>query len=147
MERGTVDIYERNAAEWRKRRAPRFREHAVAFSTRVAAGAVRLDVGSGPGTYLADLGRPLVALDAAFAMVALGRETFPDVPAVQADLEALPFRRGALGGAWARASYLHVPKRHLPMALARLHHCLAVGAPIALTMRRGEAEGPIPEDD
>src|SRR5690242_3787419 len=43
VERGTVDIYERNAAAWRDRRPPRFREHAAAFAARVRAGAVRLD--------------------------------------------------------------------------------------------------------
>jgi TDG/mug DNA glycosylase family protein len=66
---------------------------------------------------------------------------------VQADLEALPFRRGSLGAAWARASYLHVPKVWLPLALAELHQSLALGAPIHLTMRAGDAEGPIPDDD
>src|SRR5437762_782713 len=84
MERGTVDIYERNAAAWRDRRPPRFRDDAAAFAAACAPGALRLDVGSGPGTYFADLGRPLVAIDAAFAMVALARQTTPEVPCVQA---------------------------------------------------------------
>src|SRR5947199_2363764 len=72
MERATVQIYEQHAADWRARRAPRFRDHAATFAARCPAGAVRLDVGSGPGSYLPDLGRPAIALDAAFAMVALG---------------------------------------------------------------------------
>ncbi|MEX2100248.1 MAG: mismatch-specific DNA-glycosylase, partial [Acidimicrobiia bacterium] len=91
--------------------------------------------------------RPVVALDAAAAMVALARESEPDVPGVQADLEALPFRRGGLGGAWARASYLHIPRRRLPCALMQLHQALAVGAPAHLTMLHGDDEGPFPDDD
>jgi TDG/mug DNA glycosylase family protein len=147
VEKGTVQIYERNAEEWRRRRRPTFRHEASAFGALVPSGSVRVDLGCGPGSYAADLGRPLVGLDAAFAMLEVARSVAPDVPAVQADLEALPFRRGCLGGAWARASYLHVPKVRLPMAMARAHDCLAVGAPFSITLRRGDGEGPIPDDD
>ncbi len=80
-------------------------------------------------------------------MVELAREASPDVPGVQGDLEALPFRRGALDGAWARASYLHVARDRLPWALMELHHSLAVGAAAHLTMMHGEGEGPFPNDD
>jgi TDG/mug DNA glycosylase family protein len=147
VQKATVKVYEAEAERWRNEHPPKFREKATAFAARCAPGAVRLDVGSGPGTYVADLGRPLIALDAAYNMVDLNREIAPDVAAVQADLEALPFKRGSLGGAWARASYLHVPKTDLPMALARLHHCLSVGAPVYVSMRRGDAEGEIADDE
>ena len=111
------------------------------LAARVRAGGLRVDAGCGPGNYLAALGRPAVALDAAHAMLVLAREAAPDVPGVQADLEALPFRRGALAGAWARNSYLHVPKARLPLALARLHDALRVDAPLALTLISGDREG------
>ncbi len=71
-------------------------------------------------------------------MLELARETAPDAWPVQADLEALPFRRGALGAAWARASYLHLRPERLPLALADLHHALAVGAPAHLLLLAGE---------
>src|SRR5947209_3203795 len=63
------------------------------------------------------------------------------------DLEALPFRGRSLGGAWARNSYVHVPKVRLPMALARLHDALDVGAPAVLTFISGDREGLFPDDD
>jgi TDG/mug DNA glycosylase family protein len=67
---------------------------------------------------------------------------------VQGDLEALPFRRGSLAGTWARAAYLHVARERLPLALADLHRALCIGAPIELTMKRGEYEGSaLPGDD
>jgi len=52
-----------------------------------------------------------------------------------------------LGAAWARGSYLHIPRRRLPWALMELHQALAVGAPADLTMLRGDDEGLLPGDD
>ncbi len=86
-------------------------------------------------------------MDAARAMLAIARDVAPNAWCVQADLEALPFRRGSLGGSWARASYLHVRRDRLPWALAGLHQVLAVDAPAAFTFRVGRNEGAIPGDD
>ena len=148
MERATVDVYERHAADWRDRRPPRRTDAAVEFAGRVPAGAVRLDAGSGPGSYTARLGVPIVALDAAFAMMRLAREACPDAWPVQADLEALPLRRGSVGAAWSRAAYLHVDRDRLPLALGDLHRALRVDAPVELTMKRGDYQGSeLPGDD
>ena len=51
----------------------------------------------------------------------------PGRPRVLADLEALPFRRGALGGTWAHKCYMHVPAERVPLALADLHRATQVG--------------------
>ncbi len=148
MERDTVEVYERAAAEWQARRPPRFRDAARAFARAVSTGRVRADVGCGPGSYALDLGAPLVALDAARAMLELAREHAPRAWLVQADLETLPFRAGSVDGAFARASYLHIPRVRLPLALADLHRSLRVGAPVSLVMRRGVYEGDrFPGDD
>jgi TDG/mug DNA glycosylase family protein len=82
-------------------------------------------------------------------MLLLAREAEPAAWPVQADLEALPFRRGALGAGWARASYLHVPNERLPWALADLQRALAVGAPAHLLLDAGDAEegGLLADDD
>jgi double-stranded uracil-DNA glycosylase len=106
-----------------------------------------VDLGCGPGGYFRDLGRPLVALEGAYAMLALARQAAPDVTLVQGDLAALPFPSGCLGGAWARASYLHLARTALPTALAHLHAALALGAPLEMSLRAGTAEGPIADDD
>jgi TDG/mug DNA glycosylase family protein len=66
---------------------------------------------------------------------------------VQADLEALPFGRGALGGAWARASYVHLRRERLPGALAELHQALGPGAPAHLLLLAGDRDGELPDDD
>jgi TDG/mug DNA glycosylase family protein len=143
MDRATVDVYEKRAVEWARRRSPEYRERARHLAARALPGLPVADLGCGPGYYVADLGPRVVAVDAAGAMLALVRPT----PAVRADLEALPFRDRTLGAAWASNSYLHVAKVRLPLAIARLHWAMAVGAPLALSVLAGEGEGPRPDDD
>jgi len=147
MDPATVDAYEQGAARWRDTRPARFLERAERLGREVPEGVPRIDAGCGAGLHLPALGRPVVALDAAFAMTALVRDVAPDAWPVQADLEHLPLRRGALGGAWARASYLHVARERLPWALMELHAALAVGAPAELTFRFGTQEGTIAGDE
>ena len=130
MDRATVEVYERVAPDYRARRTPRLKHEAVAFATRVPRGVWRADLGSGTGRYTPYLSTPVVALDASGAMLALADTG----SRMQADLEALPFRRAALGGAWANVSYQHVPRRRLPLALARLHDAMQVGAPLWITL-------------
>ena len=82
-------------------------------------------------------------MDAAAAML----EQAAAPRAVRADLDALPFRDHSFGAARASNSYLHVPKVRLPLALARLHWTMAVGAPLTLSVVAGEGEGDHPGDD
>jgi hypothetical protein len=104
MDRATVDAYEGDEAAERflERREAYRADRADAFAAAVADG-VRADVGSGPGFYSAHLGEPLVSLDASFAMVRRAGGS-----RVQADLEHLPLRRGALRGAWASRAHQHI---------------------------------------
>jgi TDG/mug DNA glycosylase family protein len=132
VDRRTVDVYEENAADWvvhRKRPEP---ESLAPFAARVPTGTIRLDLGCGPGWHTAALGDPAVALDAAKAMLDLVSTNAPRALCVQADLEALPFRRAALGGTWAHKCYMHVPAEHVPLALADLHRAMEVGAALHL---------------
>jgi double-stranded uracil-DNA glycosylase len=147
VERDTVTVYEKRATEWRDRRPARFVERARALGAAVPNGTPRADLGCGAGLHLPYLGHPVVALDAAFAMVELARAGAPDAWCVQADLEHLPFRTDSLGGAWARASYLHIRRDRLPWALMQLHRASRVGAPVALTFRHGAEEGCDASDD
>ena len=147
MERETVAVYEQRAEEWRDRRPPRFLEQVRALGAVVPAHGITADLGCGAGLHLAHLPRPVVALDAALAMVRLARAEAPDAWPVQADLEALPFRRGALAAGWARASYLHVPNERVPWAFAQLHDALAVGAVAHLVLHAGETSGLLTDDD
>ncbi len=141
MDQPTVHIYEDRAAEWAERRAHSARVDPSEFVAAITPGAPRIDLGCGPGRYTGELGAPVVALDAAAAMLELARVAVPAARVVQADLEALPIRPQSLHGAWAMASYLHVPKPRLPLALAQLHRATVPGAPLAIAMLRGDYSG------
>ena len=149
MDRPTVEIYEACAEAYEARRPARHTARAEAFAADVLPGLPCGDLGCGPGTYLAALGGAgtVVGLDAAYAMVDRARRQGPETVVVQGDLESLPVRDGALGGAWARNTYVHVAKTRLPLALAHLHRALAVGAPLEITALVGDDEGTLADDD
>lgn len=147
MDDQTRNVYESRAQEWAERRPPGLGKEAAAFSHRCLPDRPAVDLGCGPGSYFPMLGRPLIGLDAARSMLDLGRVAAPDVATVQADLAWLPFGARCLGGAWARASYLHLPRNQLPVALAQLQRALAVRAPLEMTLRAGSGEGPMADDD
>lgn len=140
MDRPTVQIYEAQTEAYAARRRPATLEQAIALGARARPGVVA-DLGSGPGWYTEALGHPVVAVDAAAAMLRHTRAMAPGALAVQGDLGALPFRRGGLAAAWARNSYVHLRAVDVPMALGDLHGALAPGAPAELTFFEGDLEG------
>ncbi len=147
MERRTIEAYERGARGYVEHRRAYAPDDAAAFATAVAPGAVRVDLGAGPGHYTGMLGRPAVALDAARAMLREVPERAAEALLVQADLEALPFRAQAIGGAWANKCYQHLEGDRLPGALADLHRTLAVGSPLAMTVFAGDGVVRTGDDD
>lgn len=127
MDRRTVDVYERHASDWLAQKIRPIPPTLAEFASRVPAGGVRLDLGCGPGWHTAGLGAPAVASDAAKAMLDLVPQYAPGVARVLADLEALPFRRGALSGTWAHKCYMHIPATRVPLALADVQRATQVG--------------------
>jgi TDG/mug DNA glycosylase family protein len=130
LDRATIAVYDRIAPAYAARRRPVRSDDASEFAARIPEGVWRADLGSGTGRYTRFLGSPVLALDASFGMLALAACW----ARVQADVEALPLRRGGLGGVWANQCYQHVPRARLPLALARLHDALCVGAPVRLSL-------------
>jgi double-stranded uracil-DNA glycosylase len=147
MDRPTVDIYERAAAEYGERRRAYGAERAEAFARELPPGGVRLDLGAGPGLYLPHLGRPVVAADPAPAMVVEARRRAPGTPGVVCDAAALPLRPGALAGVWASKSLQHIVREELPLVLAGLHRALAVGGVLDLTVFQGDGDDRSGADD
>jgi len=141
VDRATVAVYEERGEEWAAGVGPVRSEEATRFAATVAAGGVRLDVGCGTGRYLSDLGAPAVGIDAAWRMLRAARRAQADAVLVRGDLEALPFGRGRIAGAWANMSYQHIERTALPAALAELHRVLVVGAPVDVQVLGGDYEG------
>ena len=148
MDRATVEVYEQRGGSWAARRRPVRRGDARAFGARLPGDALRIDLGCGAGRYTNEIGAPVIGLDAARAMLDLCHQAAPRAVLVQADLEALPFGRHVLHGAWANMSYLHLPAVRLPAALADLHRATSPGAPLDIQVLAGEYEGrALPADD
>jgi TDG/mug DNA glycosylase family protein len=145
MDHRTVEIYQRGAADYAEQRRAEDPARAERFAAAVPEGALRLDLGCGPGFYLPWLGSPVVAADAAVAMVGEARRLYGTADAggphgVACDLEALPFRTGAFGGVWSSKTLQHVPTERLPMALADLYRVTRVGSVLDLTMFAGPSD-------
>lgn len=138
MDEPTRQIYESRADEWVRRRTPE-PARADDFASRTTGPTA--DVGCGPGWYAARLAPPVLAIDAAYAMLRLTRHNAPAASCIQADLTHLPLRRGVLGAAWATHSLQHVPRAELPGALAHLHWSMRVGARLLLRVPEGDTEG------
>lgn len=151
-ERQTLDVYEERAGEWLEKRAPESTEVVTAFAREVAhrpgpSPGLVLDAGCGPGWFTGELPSPTVALDAAAAMLELVPRFDPGALRVRADIESLPFRRGAFRAAWATKSYVHTRRSSVPLALADLHRAVTVGAAAHIEVFSGDLElGPFPDD-
>lgn len=88
------------------------------------------DLGCGPahvGAYLAGRGCRVVGVDLSPGLLAEGRRRFPALPLAAGDLRALPLRDGALGGAAALYTLIHLAAADWPVALAELRRVLAPG--------------------
>jgi len=100
-----------------------------------------IDLGCGPGWHTEVLPRPAIALDVTRAMLERVPDYAPSALRVQGDLETLPFRPQSLATAWARNSYVHLPRARIPLALGDLHRSLRVGARFTIRLFLGEDEG------
>ncbi|HEV8064804.1 MAG TPA: class I SAM-dependent methyltransferase, partial [Acidimicrobiales bacterium] len=136
MDRATVDIYETRAGEWLDRRGAAPRDD-LGLRMRALAGAGPIaDLGCGTGRYLAQIGPPVVGLDVTAAMLELASVHL--APLVRADLESLPFADGVLSGAFARHSYLHLPRDAAVAAFAEARRVLRADGVLILTLIRGD---------
>jgi double-stranded uracil-DNA glycosylase len=142
----TIEVYDRRAEDYERLRPPRHQARAAALVARALPGRLILDAGCGPGSYAPEIGDDGVGLDLSAAMLDQARAA-GESRLVRADLASLPFRDRSLGGAWSRHSHLHLPKVDLPLALARLHWALDVGAPFTMSLWRGDGEGIVGPDE
>ena len=145
MDPATVAIYEHRAREWIERRGETTEGLGIRLRETAGAGPV-VDLGCGAGRYLGELGAPVVGLDATAAMLDLARHA--GAPLVRAELEHLPFPDGSLAGAFARHSYLHLPKSRLAGTLSDLRRALRDDGVLLLSLIEGSYEGhDLPADD
>ena len=147
-DRATVGVYENRAGEWLAQRQPKSTAGVEAFAALDRPEGVTADLGCGPGWHTSALPGPALAVDAARSMLEMVPDHAPDALRCRADLAALPLAPGSLAAAWASRSYVHLDRRHVPLALADLHRALAPGAPVELHIFEGDADfEPFSDDD
>lgn len=98
------------------------------------------DLGCGPGhigRYLADLGLPVVGIDLSPAMLEQARRLQPDIVFSTGDMTALDQSDGAFSAIVCFYAVIHLPRAHVPTALAEMHRTLQPGGSLLLSAHGG----------
>ena len=147
--RATVATYDRCASEyleaWKDRRP---RESARQFARMAGAGALVLDVASGPGLdvrVLRDAGVVAASGDRSLECMRVARTFAPKARLACWDYRSLPFADGQFGGIWAPAALQHLPRRAIIPALEELRRVQS-GGPLFLTFPEGSSDLGVIED-
>lgn len=99
------------------------------------------DLGCGPGhvtRFLADLGAEVEGVDLSPAMIVEAKAQFPELTFRVGDLFALPYGRGALGGAVVFYAIVHLRSDELAEPFAELHRVIATGGRVAIAFHQGD---------
>jgi SAM-dependent methyltransferase len=99
------------------------------------------DLGCGPGrvtTYLRSLGLNAFGIDVSPAMIAVARESYPDLRFEEGSMEALDLADGALGGIVAWYSIIHTPLDRLPVLFREFDRVLAPAGHLLIAFQAGD---------
>lgn len=144
-------------SQWERKTHAYYNEHAVQYARKTAmadltelyehflpllpeAGYI-LDVGCGGGRDMRvfkEHGFSCLGIDAVPRLVKIA-QTYSRCRAIIARVEDIHFDE-VFDGAWACASLLHLPRKLLPVALARIRNALKGGGTLFLSMQEGVGE-------
>ncbi|WP_433889868.1 class I SAM-dependent methyltransferase [Streptomyces sp. CA-111067] len=139
---GAAELY---ARRFRDELRGRPVERAVlgAFAEVVRAdGAGRVaDLGCGPGHVTAHLhatGLEAFGVDGSTAMIALARQSYPELRFDVGSMSALDIADGSLDGVLSRWSVIHTPPPEVPAIFAEFHRVLAPGGHLLIGFSSSE---------
>jgi ubiquinone/menaquinone biosynthesis C-methylase UbiE len=111
----------------------------------LSPGAIVADLGCGPGWEAESFERRgfrAIGVDLTPEFLAFASRAHPASGYLAGDFLALPFGGGALDGAWACSSLVHVPWAEIDTALLEVARILRPGGAFLATMQAGSKEGP-----
>ncbi|TLS44564.1 class I SAM-dependent methyltransferase [Streptomyces montanus] len=115
--------------------------NAFAELVRDAGAGPVADMGCGLGdvaAYLHGLNLPVFGIDLSPNMVALARQTYPELRFHVGSMTSIDLPDGVLGGITALYSTIHVPDEQLPDVFAELHRVLTPGGHVLLAFQAGD---------
>ncbi|HEX7745797.1 MAG TPA: class I SAM-dependent methyltransferase [Micromonosporaceae bacterium] len=101
------------------------------------------DVGCGPGhvtAHLAELGLPMVGIDAAPGMIEVARRRYAELPFEVGVFDKLPVADGGWAGVVAAYSLIHLDRDGRRRAFAELHRAIAAGGWLLAGFHVSDAE-------
>lgn len=101
------------------------------------------DLGCGPGrvtAYLRSLGLEAFGIDLSPAMVAVARETYPNLRFEEGSMLALDMADASVGGIVAWYSIIHTPPEHLPLVFTEFHRVLSAGGHLLLAFQASDEQ-------
>lgn len=113
----------------------------AAFAELVGPGRPVLEVGCGTGritAHLHRLGLDITGVDLSPGMLAVARETYPELRFDVGSMTDLATPDGTLAGLVAWYSIIHIPPALLPGVLAEFHRVLAPGGRLLLAFKAGD---------
>ena len=124
------------------------------FEERLPDRGPVLDAGCGPGWELETLarqGHEVLGLDPTLAFCSQAASRVPG-RVLRGDMRNLPVGSGTLGGIWAFASLLHVPREHVDETVAEFARVLQPDGPVTLSVKEGDGvmsnpDSPYESDD
>ena len=140
--RATIAAYEADAAAYAAGTAALTSglPEIDAFAARLPAGALVLEIGSGPGRdarWLEERGLRVRRTDITAAFVDLMRADGFTADVLDPLVDDLG---GPYDGVWASAVLLHLQRVEMPVVLARLHGATRVGGVLGLSVKDGDGD-------
>lgn len=144
LEKITIETYDRNAERWSSSHAFRNspKVYIDKFNKLLPKGSI-LEVGCGGGRDARDfinLGYDYLGTDASASMVRLAKRNVPEGKFRRLNLYDLGQLNNKFDGFWARAVYLHVPKKRMAEALQALNLRLKLDAIGMMSIKDGDRE-------
>lgn len=140
LDRATAAVYEANAREWTEARVGKDVSAASRLMVRKPGQGPILDIGCGPGYFLAELPEGSVGLDPTAGFLEMLADRVPGALGVRGEAGALPFRSESIGGVLANQVYQHLHRHDLPVAFADLHRVLEIDAPAEIIVFGGDSD-------